>query len=212
MYNSDTPLRVELPSSKQLLRSTILAAVSATALLATVVLPAEYGIDPTGVGSVLRLTDMGKTKMQLAAEADNDAAADAKVNSRASYVPPAVQQQIKSPAAGPSTSAQIKWRDETRFTLAPGQGLEIKLRMIEGAKAEFAWAVEGEGAVNYDTHGDGSGRSISYEKGRGVPSDEGELVAAFAGNHGWFWRNRGNVEVAVVLRTRGDYIDIRRPS
>lgn len=41
MYNSDTPLRAELPSSKQLLRSTILAAISALVLLVVVVLPAE---------------------------------------------------------------------------------------------------------------------------------------------------------------------------
>ncbi|MBN9459746.1 MAG: hypothetical protein J0H00_00820 [Burkholderiales bacterium] len=119
--------------------------------------------------------------------------------------------QVKSPAAGASPSAQTRWRDETRFTLAPGQGIEIKLRMNEGTKAAFAWAVQGKGAVNYDTHGDGGGRSISYQKGRGVPADEGELVAAFTGNHGWFWRNRGNTEVAVVLRTRGDYLELRRP-
>ena len=50
MYNSDTPLRAELPSSKQLLRSTILAAIAALVLLIAVVLPAEYGIDPTGAG------------------------------------------------------------------------------------------------------------------------------------------------------------------
>ncbi|WP_241427577.1 HupE/UreJ family protein [Fertoeibacter niger] len=43
-----------------------------------------------------------------------------------------------------------------------------------------------------DTHGDGSGNSISYEKGRAVPADAGELTAAFTGNHGWFWRNRGD--------------------
>jgi hypothetical protein len=59
MYNSDTPLRAELPSSKKLLRSTLLAAISALVLLFAVVLPAEYGVDPTGLGRVLRMTDMG---------------------------------------------------------------------------------------------------------------------------------------------------------
>lgn len=44
--------------------------------------------------------------------------------------------------------------------------------------------------MNFDTHGDGNGNSMSYEKGQGVPEDEGELVAAFTGNHGWFFRNR----------------------
>lgn len=66
------------------------------------------------------------------------------------------------------------------------------------------------GVVNYDTHGDALGRSISYEKGRGVPSDEGELLAAFTGNHGWFWRNRGEADVTVVLKTGGAYSDIQR--
>ena len=44
MYNSDTPLQAELPSSKQLIKSTILAIIAAIVLLFTVVLPAEYGL------------------------------------------------------------------------------------------------------------------------------------------------------------------------
>ena len=73
MYNSDTPLQAELPSSKQLIKSTILAIIAAIVLLFTVVLPAEYGIDPTGVGKLLRLTEMGQVKQQLAEEAAADA-------------------------------------------------------------------------------------------------------------------------------------------
>ena len=78
-----------------------------------------------------------------------------------------------------------------------------------GEKAEFEWVVDG-GSVNYDTHGDGGGRSISYEKGRSVPTDEGDLVAAFTGKHGWYWRNRGQADVKVVLRTRGQYSDLKQ--
>jgi len=70
MYNTDLPTRTELPGSKQLLRSTIIAIIIAAALLVTVVLPAEYGIDPTGVGRLLGLTQMGNIKMQLADEAE----------------------------------------------------------------------------------------------------------------------------------------------
>jgi len=36
------------------------------------------------------------------------------------------------------------------------------------------------------------------------------LEAAFTGNHGWFWRNRGQADVKVTLRTAGDYTDISR--
>lgn len=59
MYNSDIPTRAELPSSAQLLRSTAIAIVAAAGILVTIVLPAEYAIDPTGVGSMLKLTQIG---------------------------------------------------------------------------------------------------------------------------------------------------------
>ncbi len=95
------------------------------------------------------------------------------------------------------------------FTLSPGQGTEVKLKLKEGEKAQYSWSVKG-GVVNFDTHGDAFGRSVSYEKGRGVASDEGELVAAFTGNHGWFWRNRGEADVTVTLQTGGAYSDIKR--
>ena len=34
-----------------------------------------------------------------------------------------------------------------------------------------------------------------------MPEKAGELVAAFTGNHGWFWRNRTDAPVTVTLRT-----------
>jgi hypothetical protein len=108
-----------------------------------------------------------------------------------------------------ATAAAVSWRDETRVTLEPGAGIEIKLTMKEGDKALFDWTVQG-GVVNFDTHGDALGRSISYEKGRGVASDAGELVAAFNGKHGWFWRNRGDSAVTLLLQTGGDYSKIDR--
>lgn len=216
MYNTDIPSRAELPSTRQLVRSTIIAAVSAVVLLYTVVLPSEYGVDPTGIGRALGLTEMGEIKTRLAKEAEEDAAA-----TKASHVQPItpatpVQVQTAAPAstAAPATQSaspagDAVWRDEMTFTLTPGQGTEIKLKMKGGEKALFSWTVQG-GVVNFDTHGDAIGRSISYEKGRAVASDEGELVAAFTGNHGWFWRNRGQADVTVVLKTSGDYSDIKR--
>jgi hypothetical protein len=212
MYNSDTPLRAELPSSKQLLRSTILAAVSALVLLVTVVLPAEYGIDPTGIGRVLRMTEMGDIKQQLAAEAAADAAATSAAPSQAAGTTLGMASaNAAQPPAPPVVVAapKVEWRDEIPFTLTPGEGTEIKLTMAQGAKAQYEWVVEG-GKVNFDTHGDAPGKSISYEKGRGVSADDGVLEAAFTGNHGWYWRNRGQSNVKVILRTRGDYTSVKK--
>ena len=48
MYNSK-PAEGDLPTSRQLGRTTAIAAGIAIILLVGVVMPSEYGIDPTGV-------------------------------------------------------------------------------------------------------------------------------------------------------------------
>src|SRR5688572_21365851 len=118
MYNSDLPTRAELPSSKQLLRSTVIAIVVATLLLVTVVLPSEYGIDPTGVGRVLGLTKMGEIKTALAAEAEQDRAKDASQRVIDPISTAGVRPE-KEPAIGPR-------KDEMTITLKPGEGAEVK--------------------------------------------------------------------------------------
>lgn len=208
MTTRNIPSAIDLPSSKQLRNSTLIAMAIAAVILGTVVLPAEYAIDPTGIGRALQLTDMGEIKQQLALEAEEDRVVD-------SGIAP-IAAAVAVPAAAISQPVQIKapqtqqaWKDVTKFVLKPGEGVEYKLEMDKNAKATFNWTVEG-GTVNYDTHGDGFGRNVSYEKGRGVPSKQGEIVAAFGGNHGWFWRNRGQADVSVTLKTAGDYSKLFR--
>lgn len=208
MYNSDIPSRAELPTSRQLLRSTLIAIVAALAILITIVLPAEYNIDPTGVGRVLGLAQMGEIKVQLAEEAERDRQMDQNSTVPApgsSLLGRVFAALVVSPASAQTASRQ----DVTTLTLTPGQGAEIKLVMKAGAKADYSWTVAG-GVVNFDTHGDGGGKSISYEKGRAVPGDDGVLEAAFDGNHGWFWRNRGSADVTLTLKTSGAYAEIKR--
>lgn len=221
MYNSDTPTRAELPSAAQLFKSTAIAIVSAAAILVAVVLPSEYGIDPTGAGRMLGLTKMGEIKTQLAEEAEGDRIGDPQ-NPAPSSAPAAPAAVPATPQQGSglldriyaeflvgSAYAQGMRTDEMSVTLAPGEGAEIKLVMVKGAQANYAWTANGA-VVNFDTHGDGGGERISYEKGRGVAEDEGVLEAAFDGNHGWFWRNRTGAPVTVTLKTNGAYSDIKR--
>jgi hypothetical protein len=215
MYNNARPNAADLPSARKLIRSTLIALVIAATLLVTTVLPAEYAIDPTGIGRLLGLTEMGEIKAQLAKEAaadaaSNDTAGETGVTSDVVAAPaPSSAGRDDQRAAHPASVAAIRWRDEKRVVLQPGEGAEIKLVMKQGEQAHFSWKVRG-GTVNFDTHGDGSGQATSYEKGRGVGADEGVLVAAFDGNHGWFWRNRGTTPVTVVLRVRGEYAAIKR--
>ena len=213
MYNSDIPTRAELPTSVQLLKSTIIAIVAAVAILVAIVLPSEYGIDPTGAGRMLGLSEMGEIKTQLADEAEADRIRD--LQNAVPVAPPVPQQgsslldRIYAELLVGSAQAQETRTDEMSVTLAPGEGAEIKLVMAKGAQANYAWTANGA-VVNFDTHGDGGGENISYEKGRGVASDDGVLEAAFDGNHGWFWRNRTDAPVTITLKTNGGYSDIKR--
>jgi len=205
MYNANRPDASELPSTARLLKSTGIAVVIASALLVTVVLPAEYGVDPTRVGSLLGLTEMGRIKMQLADEAEAEEAGLAAAVS----APAAVAATAPVTTAGTSSAPIGQRSDETVITLAPDQGAEIKLVMEDGARVSFTWSSSG-GAVNFDTHADRPGTPYhGYGKGS-EQRVEGELVAAFTGSHGWFWRNRTGEPVTITLNTTGDYTEVKR--
>ncbi len=234
-------------SPRGLIRSTVLSGAATLAVLGVIYLPAEYGIDPTGFGAVLGLTEMGQIKQQLYAEDAADAAAqtialdpaamerlariEAQLTAIAAMVATAPETRsvdapqpqtdtATGPTEAPAETAAVdptvaeetapEWRDEVSYTLAPGDGIEVKLAMEEGQTARFFWTANGS-MVNYDTHGDGSGQKISYEQGRATPEQTGTLTAAFTGNHGWFWRNRTDAPVTVTLRTAGDYAELKAP-
>ncbi|MBA3351526.1 MAG: transmembrane anchor protein [Blastocatellia bacterium] len=206
MYNSDLPTRAELPRSKQLLRSTIIAIIVAAVLLVIIVLPSEYGIDPTRIGRVLGLTQMGEIKMLLAREAQQDRPITTASGQQPTVTSPPLPAQQTQSAAAPSTTRT----DEMTVTLRPGEGVEVKLVMSRGANVSYEWTTAG-GTVNHDTHGDGpNGVSHRFSRGTQVERDAGELTAPFDGNHGWFWRNRTERDVTVTLRTTGQYRSIRR--
>ena len=226
MYNSDMPSRADLPTSSQLLRSTLIAIGVAAALLVTVVLPAEYGVDPTRIGRVLGLTEMGEIKQQLAEEAELDAAMTAQPEQQGSIAEPSEQpaEMAEAPAPAQDMTAEESpaettavpadgadaWTDETILVLGPGEAAEIKLVMQAGATANFEWTAE-PGHLNSALHGDGTaGEAISYRNGRAETSHAGDLVAEFDGSHGWFWRNRSDETVTMTLKTKGDYSEIKR--
>lgn len=217
MYNTDMPTRAELPSTQQLLRSTVIAILAAAAILVTIVLPAEYAIDPTGIGRALGLAEMGEIKQQLAKEAEEDRQRDQEIllDRRSGlggiltglFIGTAQAQTVQVQTVQAQTTPATR-RDEMTVTLKPGQGAEVKLEMKQGAKATYSWTATGE--VNYDLHGDGGGKETSYKKGRGTAKDEGTLTAGFDGHHGWFWRNRTKAEVSVTIRTEGQYAAMKR--
>lgn len=204
MFNSEKPSLDELPSTKRLIKSTIFASLSAILILFTVVLPAEYGIDPTGVGRVLGLTEMGEIKRELAEEAEADRQLDTQSGKQSGLIDKFFNGIIAPVYAAENDT----WRDQRTFTLKPRDTAEFKLAMKKNNAAQYEMIVEG-GRVNFDLHGHGSGKSATYEKGRGSTGSKGEFVAEFDGEHGWFWRNRDKVAVTVTIKTSGEYSDVK---
>ncbi|HWQ85620.1 transmembrane anchor protein [Brevundimonas sp.] len=208
MYNANKPTDADLPSTRKLLKSTGIAVAVATGLLVTVVLPAEYGVDPTRVGSLFGLTEMGRIKVSLAAEAQAEDVAEATAAATGGSLPVATAAAPTPAGAALATPAALR-SDRTVLTLAPDQGAEIKLVMQAGATARFTWTSSG-GRINYDTHADRPGTAYhGYNKGS-AERVEDELTAAFTGSHGWFWRNRTGQPVTITLVTEGAYSEIKR--
>ena len=207
MYNSNIPADRELPSSKKLIKSTVLAAIGAGVLLITVVMPAEYGIDPTGIGKLTGLQQMGEIKVSLEEEAAQEEVAQPLVEAKPE---PVVQENTAIQSQDESVATTTR-NDTNTVTLAPNEGAEIKVGLKKGQTVNYEWTSTGK--VNFDNHADSKELKINYHgysKGTSQASDKGVIEAAFDGKHGWFWRNRTKENVTITLNTNGEYSDIKR--
>lgn len=211
MYNSNIPTDRELPSTQQLIKSTIMAFIGAMVVLITIVMPAEYGRDLTGIGSLLELTQKGEIKMSLAAEAAAEKATiDAATASSAPVVieeakPVKIVSQNEQPTTNPIRS------DQTIIALQPNEGNEVKVDLKKGEVVKFVW-ISDAGKANFDIHGDSKMLDIDYHGyGKGSSTrEEGEIKAVFDGSHGWFWRNRSGAPLIITLETQGPYTAVKR--
>lgn len=160
-------------------------------VLTAAVLPAEFGLDPLGLGG---LTGIGKV-----------------------YRPETV---TAAPAAGPAAAMQqaSPWRRLTlEVELVPGGDLEgrdqieYKVAMKPGQAMVYSWQA-GEGVPDDQFYSDFHGHTVapvqakvsatSYREGMGA-SAHGSLVAGFAGVHGWYWQNQSDRPVKVRLTLAG---------
>jgi hypothetical protein len=195
---ADLPYQV-LPGA--LVRATLGATVAAAAILTLVVLPAEWGIDPTGVGTAL-----GLTRMAAGAEADEaDMPVARPAAASAISIPPQVKDNI---------AAKTAWRtDERTLTLPPHSGIEVKAHMVKGDHLIFRWTATGP--VRMDMHGEPKGGKegefSTYWKQKKLTEAQGSFTAPFEGTHGWYWRNGGETPVVITLKSAGFYNDLFEP-
>ncbi len=164
-----------------------LALLVAGLLLVTVILPAEFAVDPLGIGAKLGLMELGAVGQQV--EALN-----------------------ASTAAGTSQAALVvpqekPFNHETvTFELKPGGSIEYKYRLDKGEALLYSWSAPAP--VNFEFHAepDGAPRGYAqtYEKSTAAAAS-GTLTAPFPGIHGWYWENPTERPVTVTLTSSGFY-------
>ena len=170
----------ETPSNRTLAKAMALALVVALVILVTIVLPAEYGIDPLGTGAATGLINLSQAQ------------------------PP----PIVASASGPVRPQKADYKvDSRQFDLGPYGGyVEYKYALEPGATLLYTWTATSE--VNFDFHtepaGTPPGASDSFERGT-ASAGRGSYTAPYAGIHGWFWENAGETPVTVTVTTVGFY-------
>ena len=185
-------------STRTLTIAVAAALLGALLILILFVLPAERGIDPTGIGSALGLAQMrGNASESKGAAMPTEASATAATG-------PQSKQTISKATALRS--------DDMTVVLKPHTGAEIKALMRTGDHLVFRW--EATGPVTMDMHGErpNAGDEFTrYWKEADQTSAQGAFTAPFDGRHGWHWRNRSEKDVTIKVHTVGFYESLFQP-
>ena len=164
------------------------ALLMAGLILVGAVLPAEFAVDPLGVGRRLGLMAIGEVQKKLTAFEATRAAG-------ASGVPTIAPQE------------RAYQHETVEFKIGPRDSMEYKYRLDKGEALLYSW--KATSPVNEELHAepDGApgGYAESFEKRNAVATASGTLTAPFSGIHGWYWENPGDVDVTVTLSAAGFY-------
>jgi hypothetical protein len=164
-------------------------------ILVTVILPAEYGVDPTGTGRVFGLLEMGQ------AQAATPAAMTGTGGTGLS--------ELEAVRPGANTPQTVRFRRDTKtFEIGPREGIEYKYTMERGGSFVYTWSATGEVAVDFhgEPRGAPQGTAEFYDQSKGR-SASGSFFAPTSGIHGWWWENQTDQPITVTLETSGFYSD-----
>ena len=87
--------------------------------------------------------------------------------------------------------------------------VEYKALMQQGDSISFRWSTDGEAYYDFHAHDEAFGDEFftRYAEGEGS-SSAGSIVAAYDGQHGWFWLNISYAPITITLEVMGFYDEI----
>jgi hypothetical protein len=171
------------PSKTRIFKASIIALLIALILLFVAILPAEYGIDPFGIGQELGILTLSEGKTN----------AHTKTNFY-------------------KAEADRYTDNEVTITLAPREGKEYKFLMEEGSGMLYSWSATQSVDYEFhgEPKGAPKGKFQSFEKKNGKTAS-GSFLAPFAGRQGWYWENKNDTPTTVTVKTVGYYQIIGDP-
>jgi len=172
------PILPTAPSRAKLAIATLAALVVAGIVLVTVVLPAEYGIDPLGTGEALGVLSVSGGGAVSAIPVRADGLIDQSSGYRV---------------------------DQRSFELEPGGFVEFKYRLEAGQAMVYSWSASYWVRSEMHSEADGApaGTAEFFEVVERGLERNGSYVAPFPGIHGWYWLNETDRLVTVTLNAAG---------
>ncbi len=213
MNETDNQEPQSAPSQGNLLKGALLALVAAAVVTVLFVLPAEFGVDPTGIGAKLGLLDLAET----AESAENSGTSGGSTIVEGTWpgIPEEFDFYEPEILGDPYSRTQAaKFRSDTiTIELDVGEQTEYKAIMKQGEAFVYHWKLE-KGIVYTDFHADPGENAaaagypdryyIRYAESE-TGEHSGSLVAPFAGNHGWYWLNIEEEPITITLEVHGYY-------
>lgn len=162
-------------STKTLVEACLSAVFVAAIALITFILPAEYNIDPTGIGSKLGLTALAQ-----AVDVETTMLATKRGTDEFQTI------EVTVPAGRGI---------EYKFFMKQHEKMSYEW-LTDGEPLYFDLHGEPEG----DTTGYFESYAITTSN-----EMKGSYTTPFAGSHGWYWQNESDKPVSVQLRVKGQY-------
>jgi hypothetical protein len=164
-------------SKKAILKATGGALLAALIILFVVILPAEYGIDPTGLGNAIGFTALGKNKI-------------ARVSS-GNHPEPMTYREDR-------ITLTIQPRDGVEYKFKINEGSSMLYSWSADGELDYDFHGDTVGTENPDS------TPVSYEK-KIAEEAHGSFVTPFTGRYGWWWANYTDKPIQVTLETAGFY-------
>ena len=183
---------IPVVTNKTLLLATFSAVVISVLVYLFLILPAEYNIDPTGVGKKLGLTVLSEPAIKIVKKetVNNQDINDLKV--------------IEKKSTG-----AFEFREDTVSVTVPSQkGIEYKFNIKEFGNLTYEWKTSDGSSIFFDFHGEPAGDTTGYFESFTIATTDqmkGSASVPFEGLHGWYWKNTSNKDIIIELKTSGNY-------